>query len=133
IRIPQLAARNLVGAVALLFVATSASITTANAAPAPAAPHVAAAPADVQPAHAETAPARTEKTNPTHVQAPKSSYTVHTVRAGDSLWSLAERYLGDGTRYQEIADINYGVPQADGHALTDEHWLNPGWKLTIPT
>jgi hypothetical protein len=28
----------------------------------------------------------------------------HTVQIGDSLWSLSHRYLGSGTRYQEIVD-----------------------------
>jgi len=28
----------------------------------------------------------------------------HTVQTGDSLWSLAHRYLGSGTRYPEIVN-----------------------------
>jgi nucleoid-associated protein YgaU len=37
----------------------------------------------------------------------KGGYSMalrHTVRQGDSLWSLAHRYLGNGTKWQEILD-----------------------------
>ncbi len=38
---------------------------------------------------------------------PKPEYQcIHTVKAGDSLWSLAERYLGNGSLYVEIAKLN---------------------------
>ncbi len=60
-------------------------------------------------------------------------YPVVVVDRGDSLWRLAERHLGDGERYGEIVALNHGRPQGDGHALTDSHWLNPGWELRLPT
>ncbi len=38
---------------------------------------------------------------------PKASYQcIHTVKAGDSLWGLAKRYLGKGSLYAEIAKLN---------------------------
>lgn len=55
-----------------------------------------------------------------------------TVARGDTLWDLAERYLGSGHRYTEIRDLNLGRPQADGRALTDAHWIYPGWHLLLP-
>lgn len=57
---------------------------------------------------------------------------VITVRDGDTLWSLAERHLGSGGRFSEIAEANMGLPQADGGALDEELWLTPGWQLTLP-
>lgn len=56
-----------------------------------------------------------------------------TVRRGDTLWGLAEKHLGSGSRYQEIAKLNYGRVQSDGRALTDAHWIYPGWVLHLPT
>ena len=32
--------------------------------------------------------------------------TTHTVVKGDTLWGIAERYLGDGLKYKQLATIN---------------------------
>ena len=32
--------------------------------------------------------------------------TTHTVKKGDTLWSIAKKYLGDGNRYKEIQKAN---------------------------
>lgn len=55
-----------------------------------------------------------------------------TVARGDTLWDLAERHLGSGHRYTEIRDLNLGRAQPDGRALTDAHWIYPGWHLLLP-
>ena len=47
---------------------------------------------------------------------------VHVVKDGDTLWSIAEEYLGDGSRYTEIFELN-GLDSKD-------LWL--GQELTIP-
>ena len=59
-------------------------------------------------------------------------HSVITAARGDTLWSLAERHLGSGHRYTEIRDLNLGRPQFDGRALTDAHWIYPGWQLRLP-
>src|SRR5581483_4979111 len=50
----------------------------------------------------------------------------------DTLWDLAERYLGDGYRATELFELNRGRPQPDGGALTDPGVIRPGWVLQIP-
>jgi hypothetical protein len=40
------------------------------------------------------------------------------VHPGDCLWSIAERYLGSGDRYAEIARLNYGREMGDGQVLS---------------
>ena len=52
---------------------------------------------------------------------------THVVRTGDTLWALAERYLGDGRRFGEIARLNADI--LDGRP----NFLRPGMRLHIPT
>jgi nucleoid-associated protein YgaU/DNA-binding SARP family transcriptional activator len=63
---------------------------------------------------------------------PSPAYPTITVRRHDTLWSLAERHLGDGARYTEILELNRGVPQQDGRTLENTSWLYPGWVLRLP-
>ncbi|MFQ6674364.1 MAG: multiheme c-type cytochrome, partial [Fidelibacterota bacterium] len=37
------------------------------------------------------------------------SFITHQVRAGESLWSLAEQYLGKGSRWTDIYELNQEV------------------------
>jgi nucleoid-associated protein YgaU len=58
---------------------------------------------------------------------------LYEVKAGDTLWTIAESQLGDGKRYTEIAKLNYGVTQEDGGKLTPENrWVAAGWILEMP-
>ncbi len=52
----------------------------------------------------------------------QTEYRIHTVVKGDSLWMIAQKYLGDGSRYPEIKKLNN---------LTS-NVIYCGWKLKIP-
>ena len=65
--------------------------------------------------------------------APVAVEVVHEVGPRDTLWSVAERRLGSALRWRELAECNYGRPQVDGGALTDDHWIRPGWVLVLPS
>jgi hypothetical protein len=60
------------------------------------------------------------------VQAPHGGYY-------DSLWDIAERFLGDGQRWREVYDLNENREQPDGRALTCPDLIRPGWHLQLPT
>ncbi|MEV6198209.1 hypothetical protein AB0M19_38170 [Streptomyces sp. NPDC051920] len=60
------------------------------------------------------------------------SYTVRESRPAESLWSIAERELGDGERWREIADLNEGRTMIGGHVFKSSSFLQPGWKLAMP-
>ncbi len=56
----------------------------------------------------------------------------YTVVRGDSFWSLAERFLGAGPRWQELANLNVGRQVAPGHVLGKDEVLAPGWVIQVP-
>lgn len=130
--VQQRAAAGLVSAAALLFTASP----LLGAAPASAAPVT-------HPTHtvtSTTVAGETQQVPQVEQQAPQAQAETkkvatrdYVVQAGDSLYSIAEQQLGDGSRYAEIAKLNYGITQEDGSSLTSSHWIQPGWKLKIPT
>ena len=54
---------------------------------------------------------------------PPPAPRTHTVVSGDTLWAIAERFYGDGSKYQQIADAS-GISNPD--------LIHPGQLLTIP-
>lgn len=61
-----------------------------------------------------------------HPATPPANTTAaqsYTVQPGDTLWDIAERVYGDGTKYQLIADAS---------GITTPDLIHPGQTLTIP-
>ncbi len=71
------------------------------------------APARIETTPPETvaaAPATAESVSPQPVApAPQPVVKTHTLQKGDTLWSLATKYLGDGKRWPEIVALNPGL------------------------
>ncbi|EUA33205.1 lysM domain protein [Mycobacterium xenopi 4042] len=44
--------------------------------------------------------------------APEPAARTYTVESGDTLWAIAERFYGDGSKYQVIADAS-GISNPD--------------------
>ncbi|MCX4745236.1 LysM peptidoglycan-binding domain-containing protein [Kitasatospora sp. NBC_01287] len=66
-------------------------------------------------------------------QQQQPGYTVRDSRPADSLWSIAERQLGSGERWQEIAKLNAGrVMDASGERFDADRPIQPGWQLLMP-
>ena len=74
------------------------------------------------PAEAPPPPAPAEAPAPPPPPPPPAPRT-HTVVSGDTLWAIAERFYGDGNKYQVIADAS-GISNPD--------LIYPGQVLTIP-
>lgn len=53
----------------------------------------------------------------------------HTVVAGDSLWAIAQKLLGDGSRYRELIEANKGkYPSLE----KNPELIYSGWVLDVP-
>src|SRR6266545_4674136 len=60
----------------------------------------------------------------------------HKVVKGESLWRIADRFLGDPERWPEIWELNKGKywPHVSGRTtFSDPDLIFPGWVLTLPT
>ena len=95
------------------------SKTQTDEAPPP--PPAEAAP-EVVPAAAEE-PLPAAEPEPAPAPPPPPAARTYTVVSGDTLWAIAERFYGDGSKYQVIADAS-GISNPD--------LIHPGDELTIP-
>lgn len=96
-------------------------------------PLVVSAPVDVtQPSGTWSGKSRLAADGPTDTT---TTAVVHSPRDGvhDSLWRIAERRLGDGSRWPEIYALNRDRVQADGRVLNHPNLIQPGWVLRLPT
>lgn len=63
---------------------------------------------------------------PTPEEEPEAPSVTHKVAAGDTLFRLADHYLGDGEKWQEIFEANKPPMHSDPDSL------EIGWELVIP-
>ncbi|SBT53771.1 LysM peptidoglycan-binding domain-containing protein [Micromonospora narathiwatensis] len=122
----QRAAAALVGSVALILAASPAAASAATLA----APHpTVAAPVVAAPAVQVAAPPAQAGSVPVQAGSASASASasaqpvVYRVAKGDYLGEVAERYLDDFERYQEVARLN---------RLTDPDRIHPGQLLKLP-
>ncbi|MGW5482596.1 LysM peptidoglycan-binding domain-containing protein [Streptomyces sp. NPDC004008] len=122
----QRAAALLIGSILVLLPTSSALASDAQAAPASTAAHAPGQAQAPQAAGTGQVPAAAASTP----EAP--TYTVRETRPAESLWGIAEKELGDGERWREIADLNEGRTMADGTVFRANSFLQPGWQLQMP-
>jgi DNA-binding SARP family transcriptional activator len=117
----RVAARIAAGILTISALGTPLAFTGAAGASAPAVTHV-AAPVAVA---TQATPASTNE--------PAAVATTYIVRAGDSLWTIAEMQLGDGADWTAIARLNLGHTMPDGLRFVDPSLIRPGWTLALPS
>lgn len=123
--LPQGAARGLVSMATMLFIAVPLGANAAQASPPPAAITATLAPVQV------SVPTEGDSTTPMpsveeSTETPAAPTVTHTVKRGQTLWSIAQDELGDGHRWKQIHDLNREVlGERPG-------FLQPGWQLQLP-
>ncbi len=66
---------------------------------------------------------------------PAQEELTYTVKLGDNLWTLAEKYLGSGPAYWAIVgatNAKYGEDASFAN-IENPNLIHPGWKLLIPS
>ncbi|MFI0354254.1 BTAD domain-containing putative transcriptional regulator [Actinomadura sp. 9N407] len=131
-------ARDLVAMTALIFT-TSTAITT-PVTPTPA--HAVTAQADpAQPAKCATILAvetsSPDRDNPAAEAARRAPerrrWRTRTIERGDTLWDIARRHYGSGTRYPKIFEASRKLLQPPGlPRLTDPDRIYPGQRIRLP-
>ncbi len=68
--------------------------------------------------------------------APQPGMRTYIVQPGESVYSIAERLAGGGTRVIEIADAiveaNLGATMSPGQRFTNPAYIEQGWALQVP-
>jgi peptide/nickel transport system substrate-binding protein len=66
---------------------------------------------------------------------PQQEETTYTVKLGDNLWTLAEKYLGSGPAYKAIVIATNAKQKEDATFayIANPSLIHPGWKLVIPS
>jgi LysM repeat protein len=86
---------------------------------------------------APPAPAPAPTPAPQPAPPPKQTSITYVVQRGDTLWGIAQRFLGSGTKYGVIYNANSGLIEAIArqHGFSSSgggHWIFPGESLKIP-
>jgi len=66
---------------------------------------------------------------------PAQEEMTYTVKLGDNLWTLAEKYLGSGPAYWAIVNATNTEHEKDTSFayIQNPSLIHPGWKLLIPS
>ncbi len=66
---------------------------------------------------------------------PAQEELTYTVKLGDNLWTLAEKYLGSGRAYWAIVGATNAEYEGDPSFayIENPNLIHPGWKLLIPS
>lgn len=76
-------------------------------------------------------------TTPASTKRPAAKTTKYTIKSGDTLWGIAKKFLGSGTKWELIYNANKTIIEQTakkyGKSSSNHgNWIYPGVTLTIP-
>ena len=78
-----------------------------------------------------------DKPNQEESKRPAQTTTTYTIKAGDCMWDIAQKFLGDGSKWPEIYKLNKTVldntAKKYGHSSNDGTVVFPGTTIKIPS
>ena len=82
-------------------------------------------------------PTTTSTSNVARPSDKASEQTTHTIKSGDTLWSIAKKHYGNGALYTKIYNANKSAIEADAkkhgkQSSKEGHWIWPDLTLVIP-
>lgn len=84
-----------------------------------------------------TITSKTETSTTTETKRPADKTTGYTIKKGDTLWDISEKFLGSGAKWETIYNANKEIIESTakkyGKSSSDHGWwIYPGVTLQIP-
>ena len=81
---------------------------------------------------------KTVATTSTTTKRPATTTTSYTIKKGDTLWGIAKRFLGAGSKWQTIYDLNKTIIESTAKkygkkSSNNGWWIYPGCVIAIPS
>lgn len=75
-------------------------------------------------------------TSTTQTTRPAAKSTSYTIKKGDTLWAIAKRFYGAGSKWPTIYNANKSIIESTAKkhgkkSSSNGHWIYPGTKITI--
>ena len=83
-----------------------------------------------------TSKVNTTKTDSSSTKRPAATSKSYTIKSGDTLWAIARKFYGDGTKWTVIYNANKEIIEQTAKkygrsSSSNGHWIYPGVTLTI--
>ena len=80
---------------------------------------------------------KTSKVESTEKKRPAETSSTYTIKSGDTLWGIAQKFYKNGAKWNTIYTANKDIIEKTAQKYgrknsSNGHWIYPGVKLTIP-
>jgi len=122
-----------IAGVAMPTLASAATVGSTHAAPTAAVYSVSKASSASKPVVRDASTTTTSTSASAPAASSSASTSTYTVVAGDTLYGIAQRTLGDGNDYHKLFHLNKDRSEGNSATFTDPNLIDVGWTLLVPT